>query len=103
MADTPIKPRQANHLVIIADVGNASDTTISVQNFNHDGFSFIPIFSSKNMFTSLTAGSEFQEKGISIEIDMLLSMLKGDETLILNPGSDQPWIIKAWNGTKAQD
>ena len=42
-----------------------------------------------------TLGSAFDGKGVSIDANMLASLLKGDETLVLNPGSKSPLDIQA--------
>lgn len=84
-----------NHVVIIADAVDPASTSLRIQDFEKDGRSFIPIFSSEQAFKKLTKDSPFIDKGMSIDFDMLLGMLNGDETMILNPGSKRPWVLTA--------
>lgn len=78
------------HVVIIATWASGKSKTINVQDFMRNGKSFIPIFSDQQHFKDETRGSGFEGKGVSIDANMLSSILKGNETLVLNPGSKSP-------------
>jgi hypothetical protein len=90
---------ESAHVIIIAELKEADGDAIRIQNFDKDGISFIPLFSSKNAFDVLTEGTDFSDKGISIDLEMLLGMMKGDEKLILNPGSTRAWVLTSQQNT----
>jgi hypothetical protein len=83
------------HVVIIATWTSGASKKINIQDFMRNGKSFIPIFSDQQHFKDETRGSAFDGKGVSIDANMLASLLKGDETLVLNPGSKSPLDIQA--------
>jgi hypothetical protein len=78
----------SDFVVIIATWDDAADRKIDIQDFVQDGRPFIPIFSDEARFEAEAAGSGFEDKGVRIRRDLLRDLLKGDELLILNPGSD---------------
>lgn len=83
------------HVVIIATWTSGASKTLNVQDFMRNGKSFIPIFSDQQHFKSETKGSGYEQKGVSIDANMMASLLKGHETLVLNPGSKSPLDIPA--------
>lgn len=83
------------HVIIIATWTSGASKKINIQDFMRNGKSFIPVFSDQQHFKDETRGSGFGEKGVSIDANMLASLLKGDETLVLNPGSKSPLDIQA--------
>lgn len=82
------------HVVIIARLSDPKSNRIVIQDFKQGGESFIPLFSDEAHFLTETKGSGFEHEGVSINCDLLLSMLKGDELLILNPGSSNPLKLR---------
>jgi hypothetical protein len=85
---------KAGYVVIIARWSDPKSNRIVVQDFIQGGESFIPLFSNKAHFFAGTQGSGFEHEGVSIKCDLFLSMLKGDELLILNPGSQNPLKLR---------
>lgn len=83
------------HVVIIATWTSGASKKINIQDFMRNGKSFIPIFSDQQHFKDETRGSGHEGKGVSIDGNMLASLFKGDETLVLNPGSKSPLDIQA--------
>jgi hypothetical protein len=83
----------------IITIGGWDDETsrsIRLQNFISDGKSFIPIFSDWLAFKRQVEGSGLEGDGLEIDRDLLLSILRGDELLILNPGDpDSVQMTKA--------
>lgn len=79
-----------NFLVIVASWENELDNKIQIQDFILNGESFIPLFSNVRHFRDEVAGSGFENSGVLIRKDMLVKILHGNETLILNPGSENP-------------
>ena len=59
---------------------------INIQDFVANGITFIPVFSSKEKFTRSTKGADLGKQIIEIDGIFLLSLLKGNETLRVNPG-----------------
>ena len=85
----------SGHLFIIASWDNPQSNAISIQDFVRDGQSFIPVFSDEAHFKSEIAGSGFETKGVSIDAHLFASILRGNELLVLNPGSNTPIDIHA--------
>ena len=81
------KALMSGHVMIIATTKGPNDKSITIQDFSRKGQSFIPFFSNEKHFKDETRGSGFESKGLLIDANMFASMLKGTETLILNPGS----------------
>jgi len=79
-----------NRLVIIATWPNAKSHVITFQDFVVNGEDFIAIWSDEQHFRAENKGSEFETKGVSIDTKFFVSLLKGSELLVLNPGSEHP-------------
>lgn len=77
-------------VVVIARLSDDSSKVIALQDFVTNGESFVPIFSDIDQFRSQTKGSGFESQGVEIARNLLAAILRGDELLILNPGSDNP-------------
>jgi hypothetical protein len=78
------------HVFIIATWTSGASKKINIQDFVRNGKSFIPVFSDQQHFKDETRGSGFDSKGISIDGNLFASLLKGDELLVMNPGSKSP-------------
>ena len=78
------------HVVIIASWDSPDSRDMTIQDFVRDGEPFIPFFSDGEHFSRETAGSGFEDRGVSIDANLFASMLCGTETLVLNPGSSAP-------------
>ncbi|TAG47197.1 MAG: SseB family protein [Betaproteobacteria bacterium] len=83
------------HVFIIATWTSGASKKINIQDFVRNGKSFIPVFSDQQHFKDETRGSGFDSKGISIDGNLFASLLKGNELLVLNPGSKTPVEIDA--------
>ena len=83
--------------VVIGRWDDASSTKLTLQDFVIDGRSTIPIFFDEASFKRQTAGTPYEREGLVIDSGLLLSMLKDDDRLILDPGS-----ARAVPMTKAQ-
>lgn len=77
-------------LVVIARWRDEQATTITLQDFTIGGESVIPLFSSEDAFRAQSAGSGFEQQGAVIQRAFLHAMLRGDEVLMLDPGSAAP-------------
>ena len=84
-----------DRLIVIARWENDSSQTITLQNFTAESEVFIPVFSDEERFHTEAAGSGYEHEGVSIETDVLRQMLRGDELLILNPGSERRRMHKS--------
>lgn len=82
-------------IVILSEGLDINSNKLNIQDYIQDGKSFIPIFSSMEKFNESTQGQVKNEK---IEIDgfLLLSVLKGNETLKLNPGLKDEFSFDAF-------
>ena len=76
---------QGNLVVILSEELKDDSNTITLQDYIENGKSFIPIFSTIDKFNESTKESVKNPK-IEINGMFLLSLLKGNETLRLNPG-----------------
>jgi len=74
-------------LVIIASWDSPESHTMTVQDFVRDGVTFIPLFSDLTHFREETKNSGFESRGCEIDRQLMLSILKGNERFVLNPGS----------------
>lgn len=72
-------------VVVIARWPDPNGHMIVLQNFVSAGESFIPIFSDDAHFRAEAAGSGFEHEGVAMNLGLLVSILRGDELLILNP------------------
>jgi hypothetical protein len=54
--------------------------------FDQPERSFIPVFSSRQIFDQEAYGTGFEGKAVSIDASGFAALLKGDELVILNPG-----------------
>ena len=81
-------------VIILSEELNDTSSSLNIQNYIENGKSFIPIFSSIEKFNQSSNGTI---KNPKIEIDgiFLLSILKGNETLKLNPGLEDETTFKA--------
>jgi hypothetical protein len=81
-------------VIILSDSLRGDSSTINIQDYVVDGKSFIPVFTSMAEFDASTQGQVKEDK---IEIDgiLLLSILKGNETLKTNPGLESEKDYKA--------
>jgi hypothetical protein len=74
-----------DQLVVIGGWNDPASRTLRLQDFIIDGRSFIPIFSDEATFKRQAAGTPFEQDGLVIDRALLLSVLRDDELLILNP------------------
>lgn len=75
-----------DQIIVIGEWDDPASRTLRLQNFIANGESFIPIFSNEAAFDRQVKGSGFEDDGLAIDRDILLSILRDDELLILNPG-----------------
>lgn len=79
-----------DEIIVIGGWEDANSRSLRLQNFVANGESFIPIFSNEAGFKQQVQGSGFEDAGLVIERDLLVSMLHGDELLVLDPGGPNP-------------
>jgi hypothetical protein len=80
---------------VIARWDDPNSNVITLQDFVVAGQSSIPIFSDEERFVAETKGSGFEHEGVAIDRNFLASILKGTESLVLNPGSTNRFMSKA--------
>jgi len=90
-----MKQLLSQHVYIIASWDNPQSKSLRIQDFVRNGRPFIPVFSDEAHFKAETKGSGFESKGISIDGNLFASLLKGDELIVLNPGSRTPVELSA--------
>lgn len=79
-----------DEIIVIGSWENNESRSLRLQDFVTEGRSFIPIFSDETTFNHQVRGSGFEDNGIAIDRNLLSSILRGDELLILNPGGPDP-------------
>jgi hypothetical protein len=77
---TRVPPRP---VIIFSHMPAPEDTVLGIQDYVRDGESFIPIFDSADALRS--AGGSDGKPAFEIDRALFVSVLKGTETLILNP------------------
>jgi hypothetical protein len=82
-------------IVIIARWPDIKGKTIVIQDFKRGEEDFIPIFSDVAHFKAEAAGSGFEHQGVEIDLRLFLSILRGDELLVLNPASAKLHLRKS--------
>ena len=82
--------RNGPSVIVIGKLGPNDSDHMAIQDFYINDEKVIPIFSDEPAFKAQSENSEFADQGIEIKVEMLCSILQGDEILVLNPGSEQP-------------
>lgn len=77
-------------VTIIGELGDDQSSDITIQDFVIGGESVIPIFLDAKAFAAQTVGSPYADNGIEIDLSVLRTILRGDEILMLDPGSVAP-------------
>jgi hypothetical protein len=77
-------------VIVIGSWADAEATRLLIQDFKLQGRAFIPLFSDETHFWAELGSTPFWNKGLAVECKSLMSILHGDELLILNPGSRMP-------------
>lgn len=72
-------------IVILSKELEGTSNAINIQDYIENGKSFIPVFTSKDKFTESTQGVDIGKPKIEIDGIFLLSLMKGSETLRINP------------------
>jgi hypothetical protein len=87
---TLIKALFLTKVIIIAHWEDPKSKAMNIQNLIKNGKSFIPFFSDGEHFREGTDGSGLEKMGVNIDMNFFASILKGNELLNLNPGSEAP-------------
>jgi hypothetical protein len=77
-------------VIIVGSWVDAEGTQILIQDFRVEGQAFIPFFSDDGQFWSQLGSTPYVNKGLCIECQSFVTLLRGDEWLVLNPGSPAP-------------
>jgi len=80
-------------VVIVARWDDEQSHNITIQDFIRDGKPFLPVFTDDAEFRTQIKGSGFEDQGVEINTDMFLSVMRGGEQLIVNPGGEAPMSI----------
>jgi len=78
---------------IVARWDDEQSQNITIQDFVRDGRPFLPVFTDEAAFKTQIKGSGFEDQGVEINTDLFLSIMRGGEQLIVNPGGDAPMSI----------
>jgi len=78
---------------IVARWDDEQSHSITIQDFIRDGRPFLPVFTDEAAFKTQIKGSGFEDQGVEINTDLFLSIMRGGEQLVVNPGGDAPVSI----------
>jgi len=84
-----------DEIIVIGSWSDGDEKSLRIQNFVVDGETFIPIFSDEPTFRQLTLGSGYEASGVGVDRMFLARLLRGDELLVLNPGSATSCRLRA--------
>ena len=74
-------------IIIIASWPDEQAKTFIIQNLVAvDGSEFVPLFTTLEVMRRQLAGTGLEKNAIEIDLDLLATILTGDELLVLNPG-----------------
>lgn len=82
-----------DRVFIVARWDDEQSRNITIQDFIRDGKPFLPVFTDEAAFETQIKGSGFEDQGVEINTDLFLSIMRGGEQLIVNPGGDAPVSI----------
>ena len=85
----------AESVIVISKLNDSDTKSIVLQDFVVGGENVIPIFLDEIAFKAQTEGSGFENDGVEIKANFLLSLLQGHEIFLLNPGGALPQRISA--------
>lgn len=85
-----LKALMQGQVYVIGEWTSPALKEINIQDFSRNGRPFTPFFSDQKHFADETRGSPFEKKGTFLDANIFASVLKGTETVILNPGSKTP-------------
>ena len=89
-----------DQVVVIGGWDDPASHRLRLQDFIIGGESMIPVFTDEATFKRMTAGTPYADQGIAIDRDLLLSILRGDERLLLDPGT--PHMLRVTKATLAE-
>lgn len=72
-------------LIILTKNPDPESSTIEIQTYNHGDVSYIPVFDSRAAFETSTKGNDIGRPVWEIDRRLFVSMLRGNETIVLNP------------------
>jgi hypothetical protein len=73
-------------IILLSKELTGDSKEINIQDYVENGVSFFPVFTTMDKFTESTKGVDLGKPKIEIDGILLLSILKGNETLRVNPG-----------------
>lgn len=94
--DSSMKIFENKVIVFLSKEPDPNSNVLDLQDFIEEGKSFIPVFTSQEKLTESIQGAELPYSQIKIDGMFLLSIMKGDETIRVNPTlNDEAYFISA--------
>lgn len=94
--DSTLRSRIPRRLtIILAERPDLNGKTLRIQDYIRDGRSFIPIFESPDALRAATGGTDLDLVIWEIDRAFFVSILKGNETLVLNPSLNSELTFSA--------
>ncbi len=79
--------------IVLAQKPQDDDVHLTIQDFDIGGQRMIPLFTSAETFQRSLDGRDFPYPVVEIRFATLVEMLKGDETILVNPGTPDQYAF----------
>lgn len=79
--------------IVLATKPQDEDVHLTIQDFDIGGQRMIPLFTSAESFQQSLQGRDFPYPVVEIRFATLVEMLKGDETILVDPGTPQQYAF----------
>lgn len=79
--------------IVLATQPRDEDVHLTIQDFDINGQRMIPLFTSAASFQQSLQGRDFPYPVVEIRFATLVEMLKGDETMLVNPGTPEQYAF----------
>lgn len=79
--------------IVLATKPQDDDVHLTLQSFDIGGQLMLPLFTSAEKFQASLKGRDFPYPVVEIRFGTLVEMLKGDETILVNPGTPEQYAF----------
>ena len=80
-------------IVTVATMPEPEDMTLNIVDVTVDGKSMIPVYTSEELYEEAMEQEDHDFDAVQVTFGFLFEMMKGDETWIVNPGTDDSYIF----------
>lgn len=79
--------------IVLAQKPQENDIHLTIQDFVINGQSMVPLFTSPELFQQSLQGRDFPYPVVEIRFGLLVEMLEGSETILVNPGTPEQYAF----------